>query len=76
MPIMGGAFLYDLYKSREFITAELGAAVIIGFAAAFIVAFFVVRYLLDYISRHGFAIFAYWRIFVGAIGLWGILLFG
>jgi undecaprenyl-diphosphatase len=76
MPIMGGAFVYDLWKSREFITAELGAAVIIGFAAAFITAFFVVRYLLDYISKHGFAIFAYWRIFVGAIGLWGVLLFG
>jgi undecaprenyl-diphosphatase len=75
MPIMGGAFLYDLYKSRDFITSELGAAVIIGFAAAFVVAFFVVRYLLDYISRHGYAIFAYWRIFVGAIGLWGVLLF-
>jgi undecaprenyl-diphosphatase len=75
LPIMGGAFLYDLYKSRDFITSELGAAVIIGFAAAFVVAFFVVRYLLDYISRHGYAIFAYWRIFVGAIGLWGVLLF-
>lgn len=75
MPIMGGAFAYDLYKSREYITSELGAAVIVGFAMAFVVAFFVVRYLLDYISKHGFAIFAYWRIFVGAIGLWGILLF-
>ncbi len=76
MPIMSGAFLYDLYKSRDFITSELGAAVIIGFAAAFVTAFFVVRYLLDYISRHGFSLFAYWRIFVGAIGLWAILLFG
>ena len=76
MPIMGGAFVYDLYKSRDYITSELGLAVIVGFAMAFVVAFFVVRYLLDYISRHGFAIFAYWRIFVGAIGLWGILLFG
>jgi undecaprenyl-diphosphatase len=76
MPIMGGAFLYDLYKSREFITAEVGLSVIVGFAAAFVVAFFVVRYLLDYISRHGFAVFAYWRIFVGAVGLWGVLLFG
>ena len=75
MPIMGGAFLYDLYKSRDVITSELGLAVIIGFAMAFIVAFFVVKFLLDYISRHGFAIFAYWRIFVGAIGLWGVLLF-
>jgi undecaprenyl-diphosphatase len=34
-----------------------------------------VRYLLDFVSRHGFAFFAYWRIFVGALGLWGILLF-
>lgn len=75
MPIMGGAFAYDLFKSRDYITSELGLAVIIGFAMAFIVAFFVVKFLLDYISRHGFAIFAYWRIFVGAIGLWGVLLF-
>jgi undecaprenyl-diphosphatase len=75
MPIMGGAFVYDLYKSRDYITSELGLAVIVGFAMAFVVAFFVVRYLLDYISKHGFAVFAYWRIFVGAIGLWGVLLF-
>ncbi|MDP3316069.1 MAG: undecaprenyl-diphosphate phosphatase [Devosia sp.] len=75
MPIMGGAFVYDLYKSRDYITTELGLAVIVGFAMAFVVAFFVVRYLLDYISKHGFAVFAYWRIFVGAVGVWGILLF-
>ena len=76
LPIMAGAFAYDLWKSRDFITAELGLAVLVGFGAAFVTAFFVVRLLLDYISRHGFAVFAYWRIFVGAIGLWGILLFG
>jgi undecaprenyl-diphosphatase len=76
MPIMAGAFGYDLYKNRELITSELGLAVVVGFLTAFVTAFFVVRYLLDYISRHGFAVFAYWRIFVGAIGLWGVLLFG
>jgi undecaprenyl-diphosphatase len=76
LPIMGGAFVYDLYKSRDFITSELGIAVALGFAAAFVTAWFVVRYMLDYVSKHGFAIFAYWRIFVGAIGLWGVLLFG
>ena len=75
MPIMAGAFAYDLYKSREYITSELGLAVAIGFAAALVTAFLVVRYLLDYVSKHGFAVFAYWRIFVGAIGLWGVLLF-
>jgi undecaprenyl-diphosphatase len=76
MPIMGAAFLYDFWKSREFLTSELGIAVAIGFAAAFIVAWVVVKFLLDYVSRHGFAVFAYWRIFVGAVGLWGVLLFG
>jgi undecaprenyl-diphosphatase len=75
IPLMAGAFGYDLYKSRELITSELGIAVAIGFASAFILAFIVVRYALDFIQRHGFAPFAYWRIFVGAIGLWGVLLF-
>ena len=76
LPIMTGAFGYDLYKNRDVMTSELGIAVALGFAAAFVIAYFVVRYLLDYVSRHGFAVFAYWRIFVGAIGLWGVLLFG
>ena len=75
IPLMAGAFGYDLYKNRELISTELGLAVGIGFATAFILAFIVVRYALDFISRHGFAPFAYWRIFVGAIGLWGVLLF-
>lgn len=70
IPLMAGAFGYDLYKNRELISTELGLAVGVGFAAAFILAFIVVRYALDFISRHGFAPFAYWRIFVGAIGLW------
>jgi undecaprenyl-diphosphatase len=76
LPIMGGAFVYDFWKNRELVTTELGIAVAIGTAAAFLVAYLVVRYVLDYIQRNGFAVFAYWRIFVGAIGLWGVLLFG
>lgn len=76
LPIMTGAFGYDLYKNRDLVTSELGIAVAVGFAAAFLVAWIVVRFLLDYVARHGFAVFAYWRIFVGAIGLWAVLLFG
>jgi undecaprenyl-diphosphatase len=41
----------------------------IGFIAAFAMAVFVVRHVLDYIGRNGFAVFAWWRIIVGAIGL-------
>ena len=75
LPIMVGAFGHDAFKSRELIASGLGWGIAIGFAAAFVVALLVVRKLLDFIAKHGFAPFAYWRIFVGAIGLWGVLLF-
>lgn len=76
IPIMLGAFGYDAYKARDMLTTSLGLEVAVGYAAAFLVALFVVRNLLEFIGRNGFAPFAYWRIFVGALGLWGVLLFG
>ncbi|MDR3470349.1 MAG: undecaprenyl-diphosphate phosphatase [Devosia sp.] len=75
LPIMVGAFGYDAFKNREIIGSGLGLGIAIGFAAAFVTALFIVRRLVDYVSRHGFAAFAYWRIFFGAIALWGVLLF-
>jgi len=75
LPIMAGAFGYDALKNRDIIASGMGVGIALGFAAAFITAVFVVRYLLDFVSRNGFAVFAYWRIFFGAIGLWGVLLF-
>ncbi|WDR07263.1 undecaprenyl-diphosphate phosphatase [Devosia rhodophyticola] len=73
LPIMIGAFGYDFYKSRALMTADLGLSIAIGFAASFVVGAIVVRYLLDFVSRHGFAPFAYWRIAVGGIGLVALL---
>jgi undecaprenyl-diphosphatase len=75
LPIMIGAFAYDGYKNRELIATSLGLEIAIGFAAAFVMALIVVRWLLGYVSQHGFSIFAYWRIFAGAVGLWAVLLF-
>ncbi len=76
LPIMTGAFGYDLYKSRELIDMSLGLNIAIGFAASFVVGALVVKYLLDFVSRHGFAPFAWWRIAVGAAGLIAIFAFG
>ncbi len=76
LPIMIGAFGYDLYKSRELIDMSLGLNIAIGFAASFVVGALVVKYLLDFVSRHGFAPFAWWRIAVGGAGLIAILAFG
>ena len=76
LPIMVGAFGYDLYKSRDLIDASIALNVAIGFAAAFVVGAVVVRYLLNFVSRFGFAPFAWWRIAVGVFGLVGIYMFG
>ena len=76
IPTMVGAFSYDLYKSRGEMSAGNALLVAIGFAVSFIAGWFVVRSLLSYVSRHGFTVFAWWRILVGAFGLIGLALLG
>ena len=76
MPTMAGAFAYDLLKNYKNLSADDVTAIAIGFVAAFLSALLVVKTFLNYISRHGFAPFAWWRIVVGAAGLAGLLVFG
>lgn len=75
MPTMGGAFVYDLYKNIDYVTADDLLLVAVGFAAAFVMGAIVVKYLLDFVSKHGFAPFAYWRIFIGVVGLIGLFVY-
>jgi undecaprenyl-diphosphatase len=74
MPTMVGAFGYELFKTRKDLTADGAFLVAIGFATSFVVGWFVVRYLLDYVAKHGFGLFAWWRIIVGTLGLIGLWL--
>jgi undecaprenyl-diphosphatase len=76
MPTMAGAFAYDLYKNRDVLTAADLPVIVVGFIAAFVMAVIVVRYLLDYVSRHGFALFAWWRLIVGGLGLAALFIWG
>lgn len=76
MPTMAGAFVYDLYKSRNILSFNDGALIGVGFVMAFISGIFVVRYLLDYVSRHGFKLFGWWRLIVGALGMAALLIWG
>jgi len=75
MPTMAGAFAYELYKSWHQISASSPTLVAIGFVVSFISAWVVVKTFLDYVSSHGFAVFAWWRIIVGAVGLVALGLF-
>ncbi len=76
MPTMAGAFAYDLYKNRDVLSAADLPVIGVGFVAAFVMAVIVVRYLLDYVSRHGFALFAWWRLIVGVVGLAALFIWG
>jgi undecaprenyl-diphosphatase len=74
MPTMAGAFAYDLYKNHQQMDGSNTLLVVIGFATSFIAAWIVVRKFLDYVTSHGFSLFAWWRIVVGALGLIGLAL--
>ncbi|MDF1726140.1 MAG: undecaprenyl-diphosphate phosphatase [Sulfitobacter sp.] len=75
MPTMAGAFAYDLYQNRDVLDANAMGEIAVGFVFAFISAVLVVRWLLGYVSRHGYALFGWWRIIVGA-GAFALLFSG
>ncbi|HEY7843363.1 MAG TPA: undecaprenyl-diphosphate phosphatase [Bradyrhizobium sp.] len=69
IPTMVGAFAYDFYKSRADMTTDHLGIIAIGFVVSFITAIIVVKTFLEYVTRHGFAVFAWWRVIVGTLGL-------
>ena len=72
MPTMVGAFTYDLLKNIDILTIVDFWQISTGFIAAFVSGILVVRWLLDFVEKHGFLLFAWWRILVGTLGLLGI----
>jgi undecaprenyl-diphosphatase len=69
MPTMAGAFAYDLYKSHGQMTSGNSILIAVGFAVSFVCAWVVVKTFLGYVQRHGFSLFAWWRVLVGSLGL-------
>src|SRR6201990_433830 len=69
IPTMVGAFVYDFYKNRADMTTDHLGIVAIGFVVSFITAIIVVKTFLSYVTRHGFTLFAWWRVIVGTLGL-------
>lgn len=69
LPTMGAAVAYDLLRNWNRLDFSDAGLIAVGFLTAFVTALAVVRLLLDFVSRHGFAPFAWWRIVVGVLGL-------
>ena len=62
MPTMVGAFAYDLYKSGAHLSGDNKIIIAVGFATSFVFGWIVVKTFLGYVSRHGFGLFAWWRV--------------
>jgi undecaprenyl-diphosphatase len=65
IPMMFMAAFFDLFIHRHELSAHGLGLIAVGFAVAFICALIVVKWLLGYLSRHGFVAFAWYRIIVG-----------
>ncbi len=69
VPVMAGYSLLKLLKFGFALTLSEGLILIIGCAAAFLTSLFVIRFLMDYVKKHSFAVFGIYRIVLGALVL-------
>ena len=87
IPTMLAATAYDLFKeihgskvagaAHVAMTGERWIVLAIGFVVSFVVALGVVEWFLLWVRKHGFAVFAAYRIVVGLVLLiWGARLIG
>ena len=69
IPTMLGASLLKLIKfGLAFTSAEI-IILLIGMLVSFVISMFVIKFLMNYIKKHNFKIFGYYRIILGIIVL-------
>lgn len=69
VPVMFGASLLKIVKfGFDFTAMELGLLAV-GMVVAFVVSVFVIKFLMQYIKKHDFKAFGWYRIVLGAIVL-------
>ena len=69
IPVMFGASLLKLMQFGLAFTGLEVAILLVGMAVAFAVSVLVIRFLMDYIRKHDFKVFGWYRIALGAVVL-------
>lgn len=67
IPVMFGASLLKLVKFGFDFTANEIVILVSGLVTAFAVSIFVIKFLMDYIKKHDFTVFGWYRIVLGAL---------
>ncbi len=71
--VISAASFFDLYKNIDHIKLEDVYLISIGFIAAFISSILVIKWLINYVSKHNFVPFGIYRIILGSVILFFIL---
>lgn len=69
IPVMFGASLLKILKFGLSFTGMELAVLLIGMIVAFLVSIFVIKFLMNYIKKHDFKVFGWYRIVLGIIVL-------
>ncbi|SHH85036.1 undecaprenyl-diphosphatase [Sporobacter termitidis DSM 10068] len=75
IPVMFGASLLKLYKFGFDFTGLEVAVLLVGVIVAFIVSLISIRFLMNYVKKHDFKVFGWYRIVLGIIVLVYFLIF-
>lgn len=69
IPVMFGASLLKLVKYGFAFTGIELVVLLVGSAVSFVVSIFILKFLINYVKKHDFQVFGYYRIVLGAIVL-------
>ena len=69
IPVMFGASLLKLVKYGFAFTGIELVVLLVGSVVSFVVSIFILKFLINYVKKHDFQVFGYYRIVLGAIVL-------
>ena len=67
IPVMFGVSLLKIVTNTYAMTGAEWGLLLIGMAVAYVVSLLTVRFLVDYVRRHDFKVFGYYRIILGIL---------
>ena len=69
IPVMLGASMLKIFKFGLAFTGMELAVLLVGMVTAFVVSIFVIRFLMNFIKKHDFKVFGWYRIMLGIVVL-------
>ncbi len=69
IPTIAGASVYDFFKNSSELTSSNLYLILIGLVVSFLSALFVIKWFINFVSKHSFVSFGIYRIIIGILVL-------